>query len=96
MLRSGDRPGVEQELWALLALYQLLRMAMVTAVETRPGTDPDRVGLDKALILRSGAAVCRPVGPALACSPSRRVRLSMRRPASARPAHVISRGIRSR
>ena len=27
VLRSGDRPGVEQELWALLTLYQLLRMA---------------------------------------------------------------------
>jgi hypothetical protein len=38
VLRSGDRPGAEQELWALLTLYQLLRMAMVTAVETRPGT----------------------------------------------------------
>src|SRR5690242_16025476 len=29
VLRSGDRPGVEQELWALLTLYQLLHMAMV-------------------------------------------------------------------
>jgi hypothetical protein len=41
VLRSGDRPGIEQELRALLTLYQLLRMAMVTAVQTRPGTDPD-------------------------------------------------------
>jgi hypothetical protein len=41
VLRSGDRAGLEQETWALLTLYQLLRMAMVTAVETRPGTDPD-------------------------------------------------------
>ena len=38
VLRSGDQPGLEQETWALLTLYQLLRMAMVTAVETRPGT----------------------------------------------------------
>ena len=36
VLRSGDRPGLEQETWALLTLYQLLRMAMVTAVETCP------------------------------------------------------------
>jgi hypothetical protein len=36
VLRSGDRPGLEQETWALLTLYQLLRMAMVTAIETRP------------------------------------------------------------
>ncbi len=49
VLRSGDRPGVEQELWALLTLYQLLRMAMVTAVETQPGTDPDRASFTTAL-----------------------------------------------
>jgi hypothetical protein len=49
VLRSGDRPGVEQELWALLTLYQLLRMAMVTATETRPGTNPDRASFTSAL-----------------------------------------------
>jgi hypothetical protein len=48
-LRSGDRPGLEQELWALLTLYQLLRMAMVTATETQPGTDPDRASFTSAL-----------------------------------------------
>jgi hypothetical protein len=49
VLRSGDQPGLEQELWALLTLYQLLRMAMITAVETRPGTDPDRASFTTAL-----------------------------------------------
>jgi hypothetical protein len=49
VLRSGDQPGLEQELWALLTLYQLLRMAMVTAVESRPGTDPDRAGFTTAV-----------------------------------------------
>jgi hypothetical protein len=49
VLRSGDRPGIEQELWALLTLYQLLRMAMVIAVETRPGTNPDRASFTTAL-----------------------------------------------
>ena len=49
VLRSGDRPGVEQELWGLLTLYQLLRRAMVTAVESRPGTDPDRASFTTAL-----------------------------------------------
>jgi len=49
LLRSGDRPGLEQEAWALLTIYQLLRMAMVTAVETRPGTDPDRASFTTAL-----------------------------------------------
>jgi carbamate kinase len=42
VLRSGDQPGVEQELWALLTVCQLLRRAMVTAVEIQPGTNPDR------------------------------------------------------
>ena len=49
MLRSGDRPGLEQETWALLTLYQLLRMAMVDAVETCPGTDPDRASFTTAM-----------------------------------------------
>ncbi|MCI0687379.1 MAG: IS4 family transposase, partial [Sporichthyaceae bacterium] len=48
VLRSGDRPGLEQELWALLIVYQLLHMAIVTAVETRPGTNPDRASLTTA------------------------------------------------
>ncbi|WP_406319061.1 hypothetical protein OHA77_17220 [Streptosporangium sp. NBC_01639] len=29
-------------MWALLALYELLRTVMVEAAESRPGTDPDR------------------------------------------------------
>jgi len=68
VLRSGDRPGVEQELWGLLILYQLLRMAMVTAVETRPGTDPDRASFTTALEaardqLTAAGDIC-PDGPA--------------------------------
>ncbi|WP_216915554.1 transposase domain-containing protein [Nocardia noduli] len=42
VLRSGDPVGVEQEMWALLSLYQVLRTVMVDAAESRPGTDPDR------------------------------------------------------
>jgi Transposase DDE domain len=68
VLRSGDRPGAEQELWALLTLYQLLRMAMVTAVETRPGTNPDRASFTTALEaareeLTAARGIC-PGGPA--------------------------------
>lgn len=48
-LRSADPAGLHQEMWALLALYQTLRRAMVTAVETRPGTDPDRASFTTAL-----------------------------------------------
>jgi hypothetical protein len=49
VLRSGDRVGLEQELWALLVVYQLLRIAMVAAVETSPGLDPDRASFTSAL-----------------------------------------------
>ncbi len=49
VLRSGDPAGLQQEMWALLALYQALRRAMVTAVETVPGTDPDRASFTIAL-----------------------------------------------
>jgi hypothetical protein len=42
VLRSGDPAGVEQETWALLALYQALRTAVTDAVQSVPGTDPDR------------------------------------------------------
>ena len=68
VLRSGDRPGLEQEIWALLTLYQLLRMAMVDAVETRPGTDPDRASFTTAMEtareeLTAARGIC-PDGPA--------------------------------
>jgi hypothetical protein len=68
VLRSGDRPGLEQEIWALLTLYQLLRMAIVTAVETRPGTNPDRASFTSALEtardqLTAAHGIC-PDGPA--------------------------------
>jgi hypothetical protein len=49
VLRSGDPIGVEQEMWALLALYQALRTVMVEAAESQPGTDPDRCGFTIAL-----------------------------------------------
>jgi hypothetical protein len=68
VLRSGDRPGIEQELWALLTLYQLLRMAMTDAVETRPGTDPDRASFTTALEaardqVTAAAGVCAGTSP---------------------------------
>jgi len=94
VLRSGDRPGLEQETWALLTLYQLLRMAMVTAIETRPGTDPDRASFTTAMEaakdqLTAAAGVC-PDGPAdlpgvigravlATLLPARRLRFSARK-----------------
>lgn len=49
VLRSTDPAGLQQEMWALLTAYQALRRAMVTAVESRPGTDPDRASFTTAL-----------------------------------------------
>jgi hypothetical protein len=49
VLRSRDRAGAEQEAWALLTVYQALRMAMTAATGTVPGTDPDRASFTAAL-----------------------------------------------
>jgi hypothetical protein len=49
VLRSGDPAGIEQETWALLALYQALRIAVTDAVQSVPGTDPDRAGWQAAV-----------------------------------------------
>jgi len=68
VLRPGDRPGIDQEVWALLTLYQLLRTAMVTAAQTRPGTDPDRASFTTAPQAArdqlTAAPRIRPDGPA--------------------------------
>jgi hypothetical protein len=42
VLRARTPVGIEQEVYALLVTYQLLRTAMADATSTRPGTDPDR------------------------------------------------------
>ena len=49
ILRSGDPDGLRQEAWALLALYQALRIAVTDAVQTVPGTDPDRASYQAAV-----------------------------------------------
>jgi hypothetical protein len=49
VLRSGDPAGVQQEMWALLALYQALRTAVTDAVQAVPGTDPDRASWQTAV-----------------------------------------------
>lgn len=93
VLRSGDRPGLEQEIWALLTLYQALRRAMVTAAETVPGTDPDRAGFTVALeaarqtltaaegVVTADASLPGRIGRAVldALLPPRRPRVSVRK-----------------
>jgi hypothetical protein len=93
VLRSADPAGLEQEIWALLALYQALRRAMVTAIETVPGTDPDRASFTAALqtaaqtliqadgILASGTSPAGRIGRAVLDDllPPRRARVSARK-----------------
>ena len=49
VLRARTPTGVEQEVWALLIAYQVLRTAMTDATDSVPGTDPDRSGFTVAL-----------------------------------------------
>jgi hypothetical protein len=49
VLRSGDPAGIQQETWALLAVYQALRTAVTDAVQSVPGTDPDRASWQTAV-----------------------------------------------
>lgn len=49
VLRSQDPAGLRQEAWALLALYQALRIAITDAVQSAPGTDPDRASYQVAV-----------------------------------------------
>jgi hypothetical protein len=90
VLRSCDPVGVEQEMWALLVLYQLLRQAMVEAAESRPGTDPDRCGFTIALqtardlLVRAEGVVEQGIGVIgqrvlSALAPKRRPRVSTRK-----------------
>jgi hypothetical protein len=94
VLRSRDRAGAEQELWALLTVYQALRMAMTTAAGTVPGTDPDRASFTVALetareqVITARGITGDPAGPGAgrigravlaALLPARRARYSARK-----------------
>jgi len=49
VLRARTPQGVDQEIYALLVCYQLLRLAMADATSTHPGVDPDRASFTVAL-----------------------------------------------
>jgi hypothetical protein len=83
---------VEQELWALLTIYQAIRRAMVTATQARPGTDPDRASFTLALqaardTITAASGIITSAGPAgriatavmTALLPPRRLRVSDRK-----------------
>jgi hypothetical protein len=49
VLRSRTPDGIDQEIHALLIVYQALRTAIVDATDSRPGLDPDRASFTTAL-----------------------------------------------
>lgn len=49
VLRARTPDGIDQEIHALLIVYQILRTAMTDATDSRPGLDPDRAGFTTAL-----------------------------------------------
>ena len=49
VLRARTPDGIDQEIHALLIVYQLLRTAMTDATDSRPGLDPDRASFTTAL-----------------------------------------------
>jgi Insertion element 4 transposase N-terminal len=91
VLRSHDPEGLRQEMWALLAVYQALRIAITDAVA--PGTDPDRASYQIAVhtaqalvtgarnILTSPEGLAGTIGSAVLASlhPPRRPRVCARR-----------------
>lgn len=94
VLRSGDPVGLQQELWALLAVYQILRTAMVAAAESVPGTDPDRAGFTiayqagrdqlvkaEAVVTRDDTNLVGEIGRKILAGllPARRLRVSTRK-----------------
>lgn len=49
VLRARTPDGIDQEVYALLTAYQVLRAAMTDATDSQPGTSPDRASFTTAL-----------------------------------------------
>ncbi|WP_286329500.1 IS4 family transposase [Streptomyces sp. MBT84] len=49
VLRARTLPGIAQEIYALLTVYQAIRIAIADATSSVPGTDPDRASFSIAL-----------------------------------------------
>jgi hypothetical protein len=93
VLRSRDPAGLEQEMRALLTLYQALRIAVTDAIQTAPGTDPDRASYQIAVetaqmlvtsaggVITSAIDLAGDIGRAVLASlhPPRRPRVCARR-----------------
>jgi hypothetical protein len=96
VLRSGDPEGVKQEMWALLAVYQALRIAVTDAIATVPGTDPDRasyqIAVETAQLTVTGARGILPATPDLVGEIGRAVLASLNGP---RRPRVCARKVKS-
>lgn len=93
VLRSTTQYGIRQEMWAILATYQLLRIAMFAATDTQPNLNPDRASFTIALqhardqLINATNIIDDPtdplgtIGRAILANPlpKRRERLSIRR-----------------
>ncbi|WP_300602799.1 hypothetical protein [Trebonia sp.] len=93
---SGDPEGVKREMRALLALYQALRIAVTDAVQTVPGTDPDRasyqIAVETAQLTVTSARGILPATPDLAGETGRAVLASLHGP---RRPRVCARKVKS-
>ncbi|WP_342670955.1 transposase [Micromonospora inyonensis] len=49
VLRARTPDGIDQEIYALLTVYQVLRTAMTDATDSQPATSPDRASFTIAL-----------------------------------------------
>ncbi|MFF4756671.1 transposase [Streptomyces sp. NPDC002514] len=87
VLRSRTLPGIAQEIYALLTLYQVIRIAITDATSTLPEADPDRASFSIALqtardqvIQAAGVIADTTIGRAVLDNlmPARRPRLSPR------------------
>ena len=82
--RPGDPEGVRQEMRALLAVCQALRIAVTDAAQTVPGTDPDRAGyqiaVETAQLTVTSARGILPATPDLAGDIGRAVLASLHGP----------------
>jgi hypothetical protein len=58
VLRARTPAGIDQEIYALLITYQLLRTAMTDATASAPGTDPDRASFTIALQAARDQLIC--------------------------------------
>jgi hypothetical protein len=96
VLRSGDRFGLAQELWGLLALYQAIRTAMADAALTCPGLDPDRCSFSTAWhSARDSVVLAENIAPQVVDLRGRIGRAVLAAPLPARRARYSARKVKS-